>query len=65
MSTYERVVNILADGAWHRFEELRTVSRYPDRWLDELRRDGLEVEEVNGMVLLLTPGCPSRSGSAL
>jgi hypothetical protein len=45
MSTYERVKAVLADGEWHTIEELKEVSMFPERWVEELRRDGLEVRE--------------------
>lgn len=45
MSTYQRVRNVLADGEWHSIEELKEVCHFPERWIEELRRDGLEVSE--------------------
>jgi hypothetical protein len=45
MSTYERVKHLLADGEWHSMEELKTVCMFPERWVEELRRDGLEIKE--------------------
>ena len=45
MSTYERVRNVLADGEWHSIDELKQVSSFPERWIEELRRDGLWVME--------------------
>jgi hypothetical protein len=45
MSTYERVKAVLADGEWHTIEELKEVSMFPERWVEELRRDGLEVRQ--------------------
>ncbi len=45
MPTYDRVKDVLSDGQWHTMEELREVSYFPERWIEELRRDGLEVVE--------------------
>ena len=55
MSTYERVRNVLADGDWHTVDELREVSFFPERWINELRLDGLEVveDEAQGRVALV------------
>ena len=56
MSTYERVKNVLADGEWHSLDELKEVSSFPERWLEELRRDGLWIMEdrLTGKVALST-----------
>ena len=55
MSTYERVRNVLAEGDWHTVDELREVSFFPERWINELRIDGLEVveDEAEGKVALV------------
>jgi len=45
MQTYDRVMSVLSDGRWHTMDELREVSYFPERWIEELRRDGLEVVE--------------------
>jgi len=45
MPTYDRVKKVLSDGRWHTMDELREVSYFPERWIEELRRDGLEVVE--------------------
>jgi len=45
MSTYQRVKQLLADGEWHSIEELKAVCMFPERWVEELRRDGLEIKE--------------------
>ena len=52
MTTYDRVKDLLADGDWHSLEELKQVSYFPERWLEELRRDGLEVLEEDDRVAL-------------
>ena len=54
MTTYDRVKDLLADGDWHSLEELKQVSYFPERWLEELRRDGLEVLEEDDKVALAT-----------
>jgi len=55
LSTYQRVKNVLADGDWHTVDELKEVSSFPERWIEELRKDGLEVVEdaVEGKVALV------------
>ena len=63
VSTYQRVRDVLADGEWHSIEELRKVSRFPERWLEELRKDGLEVmvDSYEGNVALFDgPGTMRR-----
>lgn len=54
MSTYDRVKGVLADGEWHSVSELKQVSSFPERWIEELRRDGVEVVEdkVGGKVAI-------------
>jgi hypothetical protein len=61
MSTYERVKTVLADGDWHTVDELKQVSSFPERWIEELRRGGLEVveDEVEGKVALVTTRGPA------
>jgi hypothetical protein len=55
MSTYERVKKVLADGDWHTVDELKEVCFFPERWIEELRKSGLEVVEdgVAGKVALV------------
>ena len=55
MSTYQRVKNLLEDGDWHTVAELKQVSQFPERWIEELRKDGLEVveDEPEGKVALI------------
>ena len=57
-STYDRVKQVLADGEWHSVEELKNVSSFPERWIEELRRDGVEVMEdkLEGKVALFGSG---------
>jgi hypothetical protein len=42
--TYPAVVELLQDGEWHANDELAAVAFFPREWLDELERDGLELE---------------------
>ena len=42
--TYPAVVELLQDGEWHANDELAAVTFFPREWLDELERDGLELE---------------------
>jgi hypothetical protein len=58
MAAYERVKAVLADGEWHSLEELKQVSSFPERWLEELRRDGLLMEDRQGGKVAL-----NRSGT--
>jgi hypothetical protein len=53
--TYQRVWEVLKDGDWHTMDELRSVCRFPERWLEEFRKDGLQVVEDldHGKVALL------------
>jgi hypothetical protein len=53
MSTYDRVKGVLSDGRWHTIEELKEVSYFPERWIEELKRDGLEVAEEADKVALV------------
>jgi hypothetical protein len=42
----------LADGQWHSYDELKEVSYFPERWVEEFRRDGLEVLEEDDRIAL-------------
>jgi hypothetical protein len=55
LSSYQRVKNVLADGDWHSVGELKQVCYFPERWIDELRKDGLKVieDENEGKVALV------------
>jgi hypothetical protein len=47
--TFDAIVELLGDGEWHTSQELAASTRYPDRWIDELRRESLvEVDEQDG-----------------
>jgi hypothetical protein len=53
MSTYDRVKGVLSDGRWHTIEELKEVSYFPERWIEEFKRDGLEIAEEADRVALV------------
>jgi hypothetical protein len=63
MSTYQRVKDVLADGEWHSMEELREVCLFPERWVEELRKDGLDVrEDRDEGKVALSARSPDRPG---
>jgi hypothetical protein len=63
MSTYQRVVDVLADGEWHSMEELKEVCLFPERWVEELRKDGLDVrEDSDAGKIVLVAASSSQSG---
>ena len=47
------VLKALADHAWHDEVELRLTSRYARLWIDELRRDGVPIEDRAGRYRLV------------
>jgi hypothetical protein len=49
----KRVLQALEDHAWHDEQELRWTARYARRWIDELRRDGVPIEEWAGRYRLV------------
>ena len=52
--TYEAIVRLLRDGAWHAFEDLRAVTQFPCEWVDELDAEGVvDVERSAGEVVLV------------
>lgn len=51
--TQERVLQALADHAWHDEQELREAARYARSWIDELRRDGVPIEDRAGRYRLV------------
>ena len=40
MSTYARVLEVLADGEWHTEDELGQVAYFPRKWIKELEASG-------------------------
>jgi hypothetical protein len=53
VSTYTRLLGLLADGKWHGRSDLRKITLYPDEWMEELRYAGHEVvENESGAVLV-------------
>jgi hypothetical protein len=39
-TTFERVLQVLADGEWHTEGELAEVSYFPREWINELKVSG-------------------------
>ena len=37
--TYPAVVDLLQDGEWHADEDLKTVTSFPQEWLQEVARE--------------------------
>ncbi|HEY7179213.1 MAG TPA: hypothetical protein VH305_08565 [Gaiella sp.] len=51
--TFDAILELLADRRWHTENELAERTRYPDHWIDELRRESaLEIEERDGQTLI-------------
>jgi hypothetical protein len=44
-TTYERILQLLSDGDWHREEELASVSAYPREWVKELTHERVAIVE--------------------
>jgi hypothetical protein len=62
VSTYPRLLGLLADGEWHGEDDLRKITPYPDEWVKELRYDGHEVavnERGDSLVRLKSLDLPS------
>ena len=55
--TFDAVVDVLRDGAWHTIEDLRAATRFPSDWVDELQAEGI-VDVKEGLVTMvrLRPG---------
>jgi len=47
--TFDAILEMLDDGAWHTLDDLRAVSRYPAEWAKELNSEGV-VEMRDGPV---------------
>jgi hypothetical protein len=44
--TFDSILDVLGDGAWHEVEDIGAATRYPGEWVEELRAEGvLEVRE--------------------
>jgi len=56
VTTFERVVSVLADREWHTRQELAELTPYPDWWLDELRHEQIEIVKDGDRVKLVTTG---------
>jgi hypothetical protein len=46
MTTYDRVLQLLADGEWHTEDELGEVAYFPREWIRELEASGKHVTTV-------------------
>jgi hypothetical protein len=54
--TFESIVRVLDDGAWHTVVDLQDVTSYPSEWVDELRAEGvLDVDEGVVRMVRLSP----------
>jgi hypothetical protein len=47
--TFNAVMELLRDGAWHTVDDLRAVARFPSDWVEELAAEGL-VDVNQGLV---------------
>jgi hypothetical protein len=36
MSTYDQLLEVLADGEWHSEDDLRSITAFPGEWMKEL-----------------------------
>jgi len=55
--TFEAILEVLRDGAWHSLEDVSAATRYPGDWVTELRAEGVvEVEEGLVTLVRLDPG---------
>jgi hypothetical protein len=53
-TTFERLLDLLSDGDWHRKEEVAKVTPYPQHWIRELGESGYQVQVgAEGQVRLL------------
>lgn len=50
--TFEAIVAVLRDGAWHTVEDIRAATRYPTDWVEELRSEGI-VDVREGLVTMV------------
>jgi hypothetical protein len=42
-TTYQRILQLLADGEWHTEDELEELSYFPREWIKELKASGRRV----------------------
>jgi hypothetical protein len=63
--TFDAIVELLRDRQWHTSDELGTKTRYPQQWIDQLRRESLlEIDDRQGQVLVrLRPDTDHEEGS--
>ena len=57
---YDSIVERLADYGWHDVRELDELTRYPEHWLNELRRDPkFDVDGAKSRLRLVHDGASS------
>lgn len=64
--TFDAIVEVLRDGAWHEIGDVGAATRFPDDWVDALRSEGL-LEITEGVVTMvrLRPKVAGREASAV
>jgi hypothetical protein len=50
--TFEAVVDVLRDGAWHTLEDVKAATQFPSQWVEELEAEGI-VDVDDGLVTLV------------
>jgi len=50
--TFEAVVSVLRDGAWHSLDDVKAATHFPAQWVDELAAEGI-VDVDEGLVTLV------------
>jgi hypothetical protein len=64
VSTYSRLLKLLADGEWHGEDDFRKITFFPGEWMKEFRYEGHEVtvdERGAPVVRLRIPDLPFAS----
>lgn len=42
--TYPALIGLLQDGRWHAHDEINALTFFPREWLNEIEREGHELE---------------------
>jgi hypothetical protein len=50
--TFDAIVRVLGDGAWHTVDDLKDATNYPGEWVEELEAEGV-VDVTEGMVTMV------------
>ena len=50
--TFEAILEVLRDGAWHTLDDVSAATRYPADWVSELRSEGV-VDVREGLVTMV------------